>query len=95
MSTTVTDGLKLTALQAMLSSNGPPINLRKFSKKEQSAKDIPAEINSATTKYMIRLSLALARSGRPSLRQGSFVREPEPLTRRPAIGDPAKLGVGL
>jgi hypothetical protein len=36
MSTTVTDGLELTALQAMLSSNGPPINLRKFSKKVQS-----------------------------------------------------------
>jgi hypothetical protein len=95
MSTTVTDGLELTALQAMLSSNGPPINLRKFSKKVQSAKDIPAEINSATTKYMTHLSLAPARSGRPSLRQGSFVREPEPWARRPAIGDPAMLGVGL
>jgi hypothetical protein len=79
----------------MFGSNGPPINMHKFSKQVQLAKDIPAEINSATTKYMIRLSLALARSGRPSLRQGSFVREPEPFTRRPAIGDPAKLGVGL
>jgi hypothetical protein len=60
MSTTASDVLELTALKGMLSSNGPPINLRKFSKKVRSAKDIAAEINSATTKYMIHLSLALA-----------------------------------
>ena len=36
MSTTVTDALELTALKAVLSSNDPPINLRKFSKKVQS-----------------------------------------------------------
>jgi hypothetical protein len=36
MSTTVSDALELTVLKVMLSSNGSPINLHKFSKKVQS-----------------------------------------------------------